>query len=243
MNRIDILGVGFDNVTKNEALARCMDIVSSKKGYVATPNPEIVYRCRRDKTAFDVVNGASLIIPDGIGIIYASRILSKPVKERIPGIDLAAALMCELEKQGKTLFLLGAKPGVADMAAEKLAVTYPNLAIVGTNDGYFTDDSLVIDKINAVSPDVIFVCLGSPRQEQWAKDNLPKLNTHLCMCLGGSLDVFSGNVERAPKIYQKLGLEWFYRLMKEPSRIGRMLVLPKFILLAIKERLCPSCSK
>ncbi len=243
MDRINILGVGFDAVTKEEALARCMAIVGSQKGYVATPNPEIICRCRRDKSASEAVNGASLVVPDGIGVIYASRILGTPIKNRVPGIDLASDVMSELEKQGKTLFLLGAKPGVAEDAAEKLALLYPELNIVGTNDGYFKDDAPVIDKINAVSPDVLFVCLGSPRQEQWTKDNIDKLNVSLCMCLGGSLDVFSGNVERAPKMFRKLGLEWFYRLLKEPKRIGRMAVLPKFILLAVKERMCPKCSK
>ncbi len=243
MDRINILGVGFDAVTKEDALSRCMEIVAGKKGYVATPNPEIICRCRRDKEASEAVNGASLVVADGIGVIYASRILGTPIKNRVTGIDLASAVMGELEKQGKTLYLLGAKPGVAEDAAEKLALLYPELNIVGTNDGYFKDDAPVIDKINSASPDVLFVCLGAPRQEQWTKDNIDKLNVSLCMCLGGSLDVFSGNVERAPRIFQKLGLEWFYRLLKEPKRIGRMAVLPKFILLAVKERLCPKCSK
>ena len=237
MDRIDILGVGFDAVTKDEALARCLAIAARDKGYVATPNPEIIWRCRHDTAASEAVNGATLVVADGIGVIYGAKILGKPIENRIPGIDLAAAVMESMARNGMTLFLLGAKPGVAEKAAENLKKDYKGLKIVGTHDGYFKDDAPVLEQINAVKPDVIFVCLGSPRQEQWARDNLPKLDAHLCMCLGGSLDVFSGNVERAPKIFQKLGLEWFYRLMKEPSRIGRMMVLPKFLLLAIKERI------
>jgi len=237
MDRIDILGVGFDAVTRDEALTRCLAIAARDKGYVATPNPEIIWRCRKDEAASKAVNDATLVVADGIGVIYGAKILGKPIEHRIPGIDLAAAVMTEMAKEKMTLFLLGAKPGVAEKAAENLKKDYPGLEIVGTHDGYFKEDGPVIEKINEVKPNVIFVCLGSPRQEQWARDNLPKLQTHLCMCLGGSLDVFSGNVERAPKIFQKLGLEWFYRLLKEPSRIGRMIVLPKFLLLAIKERI------
>ena len=237
MDRIDILGVGFDAVTRDEALTRCLAIAARDKGYVATPNPEIIWRCRKDEAASKAVNDATLVVADGIGVIYGAKILGKPIEHRIPGIDLAAAVMTEMAKEKMTLFLLGAKPGVAEKAAENLKKDYPGLKIVGTHDGYFKEDGPVIEKINEVKPNVIFVCLGSPRQEQWARDNLPKLQTHLCMCLGGSLDVFSGNVERAPKMFQKLGLEWFYRLLKEPSRIGRMMVLPKFLLLAVKERI------
>lgn len=237
MDRIDILGVGFDAITKEEALARCLAIAARDKGYVATPNPEIIWRCRQDDAASEAVNGATLVVADGIGVIYGAKILGKPIENRIPGIDLASAVMESMAKNGMTLFLLGAKPGIAEKAAENLTKEYKGLKIVGTHDGYFKDDAPVIDQINKVKPDVIFVCLGSPRQEQWARENLPKLDAHLCMCLGGSLDVFSGNVERAPKVFQTLGLEWLYRLLKEPSRIGRMMVLPKFLLLAIKERI------
>ena len=243
MDRIPVLGVGFDNLTCEEALARCLEIAEHAKGYVVTPNPEIVYRCRKDPVANRVVNGGSLVIPDGIGVIYGAKILGTPIKARIPGIDLACALMQQMNQSGLKLFLLGAKPGIAQKAADNLRITYPNLQIVGTHDGYFQDDTPVIQAINAVKPDVLFVCLGSPRQEQWTSDHLGELDVHLCMCLGGSLDVFSGTVERAPSFYRKCGLEWLYRLFQQPSRFGRMTVLPKFLLLALKERICPSCSK
>ena len=150
MDRIPVLGVGFDNLTCEEALARCLEIAEHAKGYVVTPNPEIVYRCRKDPVANRVVNGGSLVIPDGIGVIYGAKILGTPIKARIPGIDLACALMQQMNQSGLKLFLLGAKPGIAQKAADNLRITYPNLQIVGTHDGYFQDDTPVIQAINAV---------------------------------------------------------------------------------------------
>ena len=128
----------------------------------------------------------------------------------------------------KTLFLLGAKPGVAESAAQALQERFKGLKIVGTNDGYFSDDEPIVEKINAVSPDLLLVCLGAPKQELWMQKNAPALKVGLMAGLGGSLDVFAGVVERAPEAWQKLGLEWLYRLKKEPGRIKRMSNLPKF---------------
>ena len=151
----------------------------------------------------------------------------------LPGIDFASALMAQMGQEGKSVFLLGAKPGVADAAAEKMRERFPGLVIAGTNDGYFQDDDPVVEKINAAQPDLLLVCLGAPKQELWMQRNAPRLRVGLMAGLGGSLDVFAGNVKRAPKFFQKLGLEWFYRLLKEPKRIGRMMKLPKFLFAAI----------
>ena len=145
--------------------------------------------------------------------------------------------MTQMGREGKRVFLLGAKPGVADAAGEKLRERFPGLVIAGTNDGYFQDDDPVVEKINAVQPDLLLVCLGAPKQELWMQRNAPRLRVGLMAGLGGSLDVFAGNVKRAPKFFQKLGLEWFYRLIKEPKRIGRMMKLPKFLLAAIGRKL------
>lgn len=174
---------------------------------------------------------------DGIGVIYGAKILGTPLRAKLPGIDFAAALMTQMGREGKSVFLLGAKPGVADAAGEKLRERFPGLVIAGTNDGYFQDDDPVVEKINAVQPDLLLVCLGAPKQELWMQRNAPRLRVGLMAGLGGSLDVFAGNVKRAPKFFQKLGLEWFYRLIKEPKRIGRMMKLPKFLFAAIGRRL------
>lgn len=236
--RIDVMGVEFDNVTMEEAVAKARRLMTERRAaYVVTPNPEIIMRCREDAAALDAVQRADLVLPDGIGVIYGAKILGTPLKTKLPGIDFATTLMGELAQEGKSVFLFGAKPGVAEIAGEQLQAQFPGLVIAGTNDGYFTDEAPVIEKINAVQPDLLLVCLGAPKQELWMQRNAPRLNVGLMAGLGGSLDVFAGTVKRAPKFFQKLGLEWFYRLIKEPSRIGRMMKLPKFLFAAIGQKL------
>lgn len=145
--------------------------------------------------------------------------------------------MTQMGREGKSVFLLGAKPASPMLRARSCASGFPVSSSAGTNDGYFQDDDPVVEKINAVQPDLLLVCLGAPKQELWMQRNAPRLRVGLMAGLGGSLDVFAGNVKRAPKFFQKLGLEWFYRLIKEPKRIGRMMKLPKFLFAAIGRRL------
>ena len=233
-SRIDILGVGFDNVTRMEAVEYAYAIQSEHKAYyVATPNPEIVMRAREDEGMLSAVKDAELVIPDGIGVIYGAKIMGTPMKERVPGIDFTTALMEKMNEDGRSVFLFGSKPGVADKAAENLAAKYPGIKFVGTNDGYFTDDEPIITKINEAKPDLMLVCLGAPKQEKWMQKNASRLDVGLMIGAGGSLDVFAGIVERAPEKWQKMGLEWFYRLLKEPKRIIRMMNLPKFLIVVI----------
>ncbi|MEG2175659.1 MAG: WecB/TagA/CpsF family glycosyltransferase [Oscillibacter sp.] len=228
--RIDVLGVGFDNLTMAEAVSQGMRLATSEGcHYVATPNPEIVEICRVDAAANAAVNGAALVLPDGIGIIKGARMLGTPLKEKTPGIEFAGGLMEKLAEAGKSLFLLGAKPGVAALAAEKLAAQYPGLRIAGFHDGYFQEDGPVAEEIRHSGADVAFVCLGAPKQELWMAKYGPETGAHLLCGLGGSLDVFAGVVERAPAFWTKHGLEWFYRLCKEPRRLGRMMKLPLFL--------------
>lgn len=233
-SRVDILGVGFDNISKQEAVEHAYAIQSQHKAYyVVTPNPEIVMLARENEDMRSAAQDAELVIADGIGIIYGAKILGTPMTERIPGIDFSTALMEKMEQEGRSVFLFGSKPGVADKAAENLAKRFPGLKFVGTNDGYFTDDAPIIEKINDAKPDLLFVCLGAPKQEKWMRSHAAELDVGLMIGAGGSLDVFAGVVERAPEAWQKMGLEWLYRLLKEPSRIGRMMRLPKFLLLVI----------
>jgi N-acetylglucosaminyldiphosphoundecaprenol N-acetyl-beta-D-mannosaminyltransferase len=236
MGKTEILGVLFDDVGLNEAAVKALDTALSGKGYIVTPNPEIVWLCRKNEKAKRAVNKASLVVPDGIGVVYASRILKRPLAERVPGFDLATALLPLLVEKGLSLFLLGAKPGIAEKAAEKIKADVPGINIAGTNDGYFKDSGPVIDKINASKADVVFVCMGAPYQELWMEENLPKTNAKLMMGLGGSLDVFAGEVNRAPDVWIKLNLEWLYRALTQPSRAKRLLMLPEFLLAAFAER-------
>lgn len=235
--RIDVLGVGFDNLTMAEAVERGMELVRSPgPHYVVTPNPEIVEVCREDSGARAAVNGADLVLPDGIGVIKGAAMLGTPLKEKTPGIEFAMGLMGKMAERGKSLYLLGAKPGVAEQAAARLKAQYPGLKIAGTHDGYFKEDAPVVEAIRESGADCVFVCLGAPKQELWMEKNGPATGARLLCGLGGSMDVFAGTVERAPKFWSDHGLEWFYRLCKEPKRVGRMLRLPLFLVHVRQEK-------
>ena len=177
--RIDVLGVGFDNLTMTEAVSRGAALLEEPGcHYVVTPNPEIVEVCRENPTAMQAVNGADLVLPDGIGVVKGAAMLGTPLKEKTPGIEFAAGLMGKMAERGRSLYLLGAKPGVADMAAERLQKQYPGLKIAGTHDGYFKEDAPVVDAIRESGADCVFVCLGAPKQELWMARNGPATGTH-----------------------------------------------------------------
>ena len=235
--RTEIMGVGFDDLTLDEAAKAAAGMIEAGGfHYVVTPNPELVDRARREEPFRQALNGADLVLPDGIGVVYAAKLLGRPLKGRCPGIDFAGKLMEHMAKTGLRLYLLGAKPGVAEAAAARLEAKYPGLVICGTHDGYFKEDGPVAEAIRAAEADVVFVCLGAPKQEYWMVKNGPATGAKLMAGLGGSLDVFAGVVERAPEAWQKLGLEWLYRLTKEPKRIGRMARLPLFLVAALGAR-------
>lgn len=236
--RIDVLGVAFDNLNMEEALNRAEALMAEGGPHlVVTPNAEIVQQANGDPEFFDLIAGADLVIPDGIGVIYASRILGRPLKERVPGVDFAAGLMERMSRTGQKLFLLGAKPGVAEEAAARLTAAHPGLVICGTHDGYFKEDGPVAEAIKASGADVVFVCLGAPKQEKWIRRNGEATGASLLIGLGGSLDVFAGRVERAPEVWQKMGMEWLYRALKEPARLKRVAKLPFFLCSAAGARI------
>ena len=196
---------------------------------VYTPNSEIILHAYKNPDYAEVLNRAGLVTPDGIGVVYASKILKRPLPQRVSGFDLANELLKKAAPLGKTLYLFGGKPGIAERGAEKIKELYPGINIVGISDGYFDEEkeAKIIADINEKHPDILFVCLGFPKQERWI-DAHSDLNAKVAMGIGGSLDVFAGEVKRAPEFFQKFGLEWFYRLIKQPSRFIRMLALPKF---------------
>lgn len=236
--KLDVMGLQFDNVTMNEALARADAFLSGDKTVcVVTPNAEIAYEALHDMSLRKLLNSADLMLPDGAGVVLASKLLKTPLKEKVAGVDFAAGLLKLLAKNQQSVFLLGAKPGVAETAAEKMVQMTPGLRIAGLHDGYFTDEAPIIAQINESGADVLFVCLGSPKQELFMQRYRQALGVKIMIGLGGSLDAFAGTVKRAPQWMIRMNLEWLYRLIKEPKRFGRMLRLPKYLFAVMKTRI------
>lgn len=231
MDKVNILGVYVDTVTISEAADTIMKFFDEDRLHsVYTPNSEIIMHAYKNPEFAELLNNADLLTADGIGVVYASKILKKPIKERAAGYDIARQVLSKMNYTDHKLFLFGGKPGVAEEAKEKLLQEYSDLNIVGLRNGYFKADeeAEIVEEINNSGADIVFVCLGAPKQEEWIDRHAKELKVRVAMGIGGSLDVFAGRVERAPEIFCKTGMEWFYRLCKEPWRIGRMMELPKF---------------
>lgn len=243
MDKINIRGVMFDNVNMDEALAKAVGFINSPgASAIFTPNSEIVQMCVEHNEMRGIINSADMIIPDGAGVVLASRVLKTPLKEKVAGCELAEKIVAYCSKNNIKMFFLGSKPrsvdengntvtSTAEEAAIKLKEKYPGLNLCGFSDGYFKDEESdkVIELINSSGADVVYVCLGSPRQEKWIYKFKDKTCAKLMIGLGGSLDVYAGRVKRAPDVFVKLNLEWFYRLVKQPRRLGRMMKIPKFL--------------
>lgn len=198
---------------------------------IMTPNPEMVMIAQKNKDLMYALRASDLVIPDGIGLIIASKIQNIGLRERVTGIDTMDKVLQICHEKQKSIFLLGGKPGRAERATENILNQYPGITSAGHYHGYFGEEEndKIIDMINQQRPEVVFVCLGSPRQEIWIHKNRYRLNCKIVMGAGGSVDVYAGEVKRAPEVYQKIGLEWLYRLIQEPTRIKRMSVLPLFL--------------
>ena len=236
--KIDIMGIPFDNVTMEEALDRAVELMERPEPAICvTPNAEILYEAMENPELMQMLGEADLVLPDGAGVVLSGKLLGTPVKQKVAGIEFASGLMERLAGTEKTFYFLGSKPGVAETAAEKLKEKYPGLNICGVHDGYFQEEGPVVEGISAMAPDVLFVCLGAPKQEQFMFRHRGELQAGLMAGLGGSLDGFAGNVKRAPRWMIRCNLEWLYRLVKEPKRLGRMLRIPKVLLRVMGRRL------
>lgn len=232
--RASLLGAFIDSLT----LEQCVEKISffidkSKQSYVITLNPEMLYRAQLDREMLGIINRADLVTADGVGIVWASRIAGQPVPERVTGIDLVMRLLDSAVVKGWRVFFLGSAPGVAESAAQKAVDLFPGLCVAGTYHGYFSeeDNNEVVSKIISVSPQLLLVAMGSPRQERWIFNNIGSFDGVVAIGVGGSLDVLSGNVRRVPESLRKLNLEWLGRLFQEPRRWKRMTVLPRFAFL------------
>lgn len=231
--RQEILGVGFDPVTMEEAVSWALESMESRRGaYICTPNPEMVMFARRDGAVMTAINAADLVLCDGVGILWAAKKLRRSIPERVAGYDFLMAL---LEKMSGSVFILGGKPGIAEKAAENIRTRFPRVTVAGTLDGYYTDRRAVLEKIRAAAPDLLLVCLGAPRQELWMAENRGA-GAGLMVGLGGSVDVLAGTARRAPASWRSRGLEWLYRLLHDPRRIKRQIRLPLFITAVLAQR-------
>ena len=234
--KINILGVAFDALTLGEAEERADALLcSGAGGYIVTANPEIVLRCREDAAYAAAVNGAALVLADGVGDLCAARILGTPLPGRVAGADLVPRLLARLAERGGSVCLYGARPGVAQRAGESLQSACPGLRIAGTENGYISDETALLEALEREKPDLLLLGLGAPRQELWMAENRQRTPA-VMIGVGGLLDVFAGDIPRAPESWQRLGLEWLYRLLREPRRFKRVIRLPKILLLALRER-------
>lgn len=234
MQQTDVLGVKFDHVTMEEAVKMTEAFVTAKKPHlIVTANPETVMRAKNDQLFAEVLDKASLVVADGIGVVWASKNLGKPVPSKIPGIELAEGILSKSSDKGWKVFLLGSESGVADEAAKKLKKAIPNLKLVGSHHGFFKpglEEETVIRMITEAKPDVLLVALGVPRQEKWLAAHLGTMKVPVSIGVGGSFNVWAGIDKRAPLWIRKIHLEWLYRLIRQPWRIKRIAVLPIFVL-------------
>ncbi|MBQ7172270.1 MAG: WecB/TagA/CpsF family glycosyltransferase [Clostridia bacterium] len=235
-NRVSICGVGFDRVTAKEAKNRLFRALSGKKPPLSlyTPNPEIVELACRDPELSRILNEAGLSVADGVGVIRAARMLGDPLPERIPGVELGEAMLAFCAEDGEALpvFFLGGKPGIAEKAAERMREKYPGLSVAGTADGYFDEAKSpeVAGRVASSGAVLLFVCLGAPKQEKWIAAHRAKMpGVRVFAALGGSLDVYAGALRRAPRIFCRFGLEWLWRVIRQPSRIRRLFAVPAFL--------------
>jgi N-acetylglucosaminyldiphosphoundecaprenol N-acetyl-beta-D-mannosaminyltransferase len=239
-NAIDILGIPVDNVSMDEALSKVESFLEENRVHtVYTPNSEIMMAAWRDPHLKKLLCEADLLVPDGAGVVLASKILGSPLKERVAGFDLTNRLFAFAKEKETAFFFCGGKPGVAEEAVKNLLSRNINIQVRGVRNGYFNEDEEdeIINDINSSGADILLVALGAPRQEKWIHKNRDKLKVKICIGVGGTFDVLAGRSTRAPKFFQKNGLEWLYRLYKEPWRFIRMMDLPRFILLAMAVRI------
>ncbi len=229
-----ILGVSVQDLTMDAAVRQGMKLLETPgvhRGY--TPNPKLLTMAWEDKALRDILNGADLSLPDGVGVLIAARLTGKPMTERVAGADYAVQLARAAGERGKRLYLLGGKPGVARRAGERLVKDCPGLVLAGTADGYFRSAEQAAERIRASKADLVYVCLGCPKQERWIARYGAQTDARLLLGLGGTLDVLSGDVKRAPKPVQKLGLEWLWRTVGQPERIRELWRLPVFLAEAV----------
>lgn len=227
------MGVQVDAVTMAEAVEIVEKLIAAgKPSIVATANAEMLMRATKDAELKAVLNAAELVVPDGAGTVWAAHHLGYKMPERVAGFDLVQELMKLAPSKSQRIFLFGAAAGIADKAKAKAEELYRGINIVGTRNGFFTaaDESEIVAQIRAAKPDILLAALGVPKQEKWLAAHKAELKVPVSIGVGGTFDVMAGVVKRAPKWMQRAKLEWLFRAMLQPSRAGRLIALPKFVL-------------
>lgn len=247
MKKVNIFGVNIDNTTFHETIDNIDSFLKEDRLHtVYTPNTEIIMAAREDEKIRNILNKGDLVLPDGIGLIYGSRMRKLPLKERVTGFDTSMEMLKLGNKYSLGIYLLGGEEGISEIAATNIKEEYPDIKIAGYHSGFFKgshmgdkdsqEEKQIIDEINLSKADIVFVGLGFPRQEIWIDENKDKINAKIIIGNGGVIDVLAGKAKRAPQIYQNLGLEWLYRLMQNPSRIKRQMAIPKFLFRIILDK-------
>ena len=239
LQSLDILGVPvslFESYQHAEDMI-VQRVTDKQKTFCIAVNPEKIYQSQKNNELKQLINSADFHTCDGVGAALAVRILHCKKVARVTGVQLFFNLMARAEKDGLKVFLLGANPESNEGACKKLIERHPKLQIAGRQDGYFKKDLEVIQQINDSRADMLFVAMGSPKQEYWISKHMDRINTSLFMGIGGSLDIVSGKAKRAPKFFRKTGTEFLFRLINEPHRWRRQLVLLKFALITLKQKL------
>lgn len=235
--KVNILGVPLNAVTAKQALNQLHRWLQEEKTrLVFTPNAEIIALAQDNAELKAALTAADLTVPDGVGVVWAARRLGTPLKERVPGIDLLERLMALAAAEEYTVYFLGSRPGVAQEAARQLQKRYLGLKIIGICHGYFDveKEREILAEVQASKPDILVVALGAPKQELWLTQYRQQLPVRVAIGVGGSLDVMAGEVKRAPAVWQRLGLEWLYRIVTEPKRLKRAWQLPRFVWMVLR---------
>jgi len=233
---MDILGVRIDLLNLEQSMAKISEaITAGRRLWIVSANPELIYKAEKDKKLRDIVNSADLILPDGVGVVWAVRQLGGPKISRVTGVDLTLEILREADKYSRRIFLLGAAPGIAEKAVCRQQKMFPRV-IFASHHGYFTqeEEAQVKEKIEQFRPDVLLVGLGAPKQELWNAAYTGRAAVRIGV--GGTIDILSGEVKRAPQFFRNHKIEWLYRLIREPSRLRRQIILPLYVLRVLKKR-------
>jgi len=237
---VELLGLRFDRLTRAQAAEAVVHLArSGGKHYVVKPYSEFLPRARRDVSVRDILSGASLCLADGVGILWASRFLGRPLPQAMRGVDFTWEMLGAIDRAGLSVYLLGGTADEVRLTAERISERLPGLLIAGTRHGHLArgESEVIVREINAAAPDVLLVAMGFPRQELWIAKHLPSLSVKVAVAEGGSFSFISGAVSRAPGWMRRAGLEWAYRLLRQPWRVRRQLALPAFVWLVLRERL------